>query len=193
MINQQVYSKDIIEFVTVGIEYCTLIENVKENNRKEFLTRLVRILPLLYLKATLLPDEEIDETDNLEHHVTEEYYMYLAQNISDVLGDENVYLEVFEKEMAISDTPLTATISENLADIYQDVRDLLEIYRLGDEDLSRAAICRCRENFIEYWGQSLVNAMRPLHAITFNNDADDYDFNDNADYQDNDNDGGLFY
>ncbi len=175
MINQQVYSKDIVEFVTVGVEYCSLIDHAAESNRKELIIKLVRILPLLYIKATLLPDNEECDYDNLEQYVTEEQYLYLAKTLSDVLGEEDAYLEVFDNDMAYSDTPLSATISENLADIYQDIRDLLEIYRIGNEELSLIAIARCRNNFVEYWGQRLVNAMRPLHSICFNRDADEGD------------------
>ena len=52
MMNQQVYSKDIVEFVTVGVEYCSLMERANELRRQEFNLNLVRILPLLYLKDT---------------------------------------------------------------------------------------------------------------------------------------------
>ena len=172
MMNQQVYSKDIVEFVTVGVEYCSLVERAHELDRREFNLNLVRILPLLYLKATLLPAEEMDEADDLEFYVTEEQYEYLRGAMAKLLGESDDYLEVFEADMAYSDTPLAASVSEGLADIYQDVRDLLEIYRLGNEELSQAAICRCRRNFVAYWGQKLVNVMRPLHAICFGENAE---------------------
>ncbi|MBO7317473.1 MAG: DUF5063 domain-containing protein, partial [Bacteroidales bacterium] len=94
MMNQQVYSKDIVEFVTVGVEYCSLMERANELRRQEFNLNLVRILPLLYLKATLLPAEEIDEADDLEFYVTEEQYEYLRSNVSKLLGEADDYLEV---------------------------------------------------------------------------------------------------
>ena len=170
--NEQVYSKDIVEFVTVGVEYCSLIERTSEIERKEFALNLARLLPLLYLKATLLPAEEYDDAEGLENYVTEEQYEYLREMVSKLLGAKDDYLEVFEPDMAYSETPLAASISEGLADIYQDVRDLLEIYRLGNEALSQAAIARCRYNFVTYWGQKLVNVMRPLHDICFGDDEE---------------------
>lgn len=171
--NQQVYSKEIVEFVTVGVEYCSHVESVAEQERSQFSLKLARILPLLYLKATLLPNEECDEIDNLESYVTEEQYEYLRALMAKNLGRGDDYLEVFDPDMAYSETPLAASISEGLADIYQDVRDLLEIYRIGNEELSQAAIARCRQNFVTYWGQKLVNVMRPLHALCFAPDSDD--------------------
>ncbi len=183
MMNQQVYSKQIVEFVTVGVEYCSLIERAGEVNRKEFTLKLARILPLLYLKATLLPNDENDESENLENYVTEEQYEYLRALMAKVLGQGDDYLEVFEADMAYSDTPIAASISEGLADIYQDIRDLLEIYRIGNEELSQAAIARCQRNFVTYWGQKLVNVMRPLHALCFAQDDTDEE-NENYDYDD---------
>lgn len=181
MINQQVYSKDIVEFVTVGVEYCSLIERAGEFARKEFVLKLVRILPLLYIKATLLPDEACDEIDELQNYVTEEQYEYLRALVSRQLAEKDDYLEVFEADMAYSDAPLAASVSEGLADIYQDVRDLLEIYRLGNEDLSQLAVARCRNNFATYWGQKLVNVMRPLHAICFDEDGESDEMTHNDD------------
>lgn len=170
MMNQQVYSKDIVEFVTVGVEFCSLVERAAEAERKEFVLKLVRILPLLYIKATLLPFEENDDVEQLEIYVTEEQYEYLREIMCKLLGEGDDYLEVFEPDMAYSETPLAASVSESLADIYQDIRDLLEIYRIGNEDLSQMAIARCRHNFVTYWGQKLVNVMRPLHTLAFNQD-----------------------
>lgn len=181
MMNQQVYSKEIVEFVTVGVEYCSHVESVAEQERDAFALKLARILPLLYLKATLLPGEESDEADNLESYVTEEQYEYLRAMIAKKLGRGDDYLEVFDPDMAYSEAPLAASISEGLADIYQDIRDLLEIYRIGNEELSQAAIARCRHNFVTYWGQKLVNVMRPLHALCFAPDGGD-DENESYDY-----------
>lgn len=180
--DERVYSKNIVEFVTVGVEFCGLVEQTSEAQRRDYLHKLVRILPLLYLKATLLPEDEPDEDGDIETYVTEERYEFLREAIARMLGKDDDYLEVFDADMAYSDAPLSASISEGIADIYQDIRDLIEIYRHGNETLSRLAIHRCRENFASYWGQRLVNVMRPLHAICFGADgideADEYDEED---------------
>ena len=55
--DERIYSKNIIEFVTVSAEYCAFIERVPELEKEEFLDKIIKILPLLYLKATLLTPE----------------------------------------------------------------------------------------------------------------------------------------
>ncbi|MGL5920307.1 MAG: DUF5063 domain-containing protein, partial [Bacteroidales bacterium] len=49
-----IYDKNSIEFVTVGVEFCSLMENARNFTRAEFVRKTAVVLPLLYLKATLL-------------------------------------------------------------------------------------------------------------------------------------------
>ena len=35
------------------------------------------------------------------------------------------------------------------------------------------ALAQCRALFIEYWGQTLVNTMRPLHEVKYACDKDE--------------------
>ena len=59
--DERIYSKNIIEFVTVSAEYCAFIERTPELEKEEFVDKIIKILPLLYLKATLLSPEEPEE------------------------------------------------------------------------------------------------------------------------------------
>lgn len=173
--DERVFSKEIVEFVTVGLEFCGRVERSADTDRDDYLLTMTRILPLLYLKASLLPDDEPEEDYDLAGYVTEEQYEYLRGTVRNLIGEDDDYLEVFDADMAYSDTPIAASISEGIADIYQDIRDFLEVYRYGDENISRAAICHCRENFATYWGQKLVNIMRPLHNLCFGSEKEEFD------------------
>ena len=71
--SEVVYSKNVIEFATVANEYCSFIENVDQFERKNFITKLQKLLPLLYLKAVLIPAPDLELTDDMpEKHVNEE-------------------------------------------------------------------------------------------------------------------------
>jgi hypothetical protein len=50
-----VYSKNVLEFVTVSNEFCNILENCGEYTKKDFIGIALKILPLLYLKAVVLP------------------------------------------------------------------------------------------------------------------------------------------
>ena len=62
-----------------------------------------------------------------------------------------------------------------MADIYQDVRDFIFAFQVGHEDAMRQALKTCRDNFETYWGQKLVNVLRALHNVYYNNPTDDED------------------
>lgn len=179
--DEYIFSKNTIEFVTVGVEFCAFMEKVSEIEKKEFIDTSVKMLPLLYLKATLLPDkEDDDEYDvNVEHFVNEEIYEYIRNSIEQLLGEQDSYLEVFQSDMQYSETPIVANISEDMTDIYQDIKDFVSIYSLGNEESMRTALNECKDNFINYWGQKLVNVLRALHSLRYSpEETDDENIHD---------------
>ncbi|WP_455497465.1 DUF5063 domain-containing protein [Coprobacter sp.] len=173
--DEYIFSKNTIEFVTVGVEFCAFMEKVSETEKKDFIDTSIKILPLLYLKATLLPDKkENDEYDtDIEHFVNEEIYEYIRNSIERLLGEQDSYLEVFQADMQYSETPIISSISENMSDIYQDIKDFVSIYSLGNEECMRTALNECKDNFINYWGQRLVNVLRALHTLRYSQEEID--------------------
>ena len=163
-----VFSRNTVEFVTVAAEYCAYIERCNEHSRKEFTGTLLKLLPLLYLKAQMLPEGEKVSDDELEDFVTEDSYEVLRMDLYELFSDKDSYLDVFVAEMKYSDTPVTKSISEDLADIYQDVKNFVCLFKLGINETMHDAIIECSEHFARYWGQTLVNTLRALHEIRYN-------------------------
>ncbi len=166
-INSVVYSRNIIEFVTVANEYCKFVESAGSEDVRTMLGKAQKLLPLLYLKISVLPEFESQEELILEKYVTEVDYNFLQQRIMNLLGPHDDYQEVFVPEMQFSDIPLTASISENLTDIYQDLKDFILSYRVGDEQVAEEALWTCMANFRDYWGQKLVNGLRAIHSLIY--------------------------
>ena len=54
-----IFDKNSIEFVTVAAEYCAFIERARGSVKKAFVDTALKILPLLYLKASLIPECEM--------------------------------------------------------------------------------------------------------------------------------------
>lgn len=178
-----VFSRNTVEFVTVAAEYCAYIERANEHDRKEFTGTLLKLLPLLYIKAQMLPEDTPINEDNLEIFVTEDSYEVVRLTLLDLFGEADAYLDVFVADMKYSDTPITKSISEDLADIYQDVKNFVTQFRLGINETMHDAILECREHFRLYWGQTLVNTLRALHDLEYNMPDED---EENGDTQEND-------
>ena len=165
--NHIVYAPVTLDFVTIGVEFCSFLEKMEVKSRTEWAKTMLRILPLLYVKATLLPSVEVIGDQMAEVFVKEQDYMLIANQVASVLAEEDVYLDVFVEDMKYSDRPVSSFVSEDIADIYQDIRNFVSVYQHGLEETMVFALNDIAENFRAYWGQKLVNVLRPLHALVY--------------------------
>ncbi len=173
-VHDLVYSKNVVEFATVANEYCNTIEHVSKFTAEENIQKLQKLLPLLYLKAAVLPKSEQVLEEELEKYVSELDYNILHQKWLQLLNEYDNFYEVFDPNIQFGQEKVTASISENLMDIYQDVKNFLISYSIGNEEVMNDALCDCTYHFEEFWGQQLVNVLRAVHMLVYN----DIDFND---------------
>ena len=165
-----IFDRNVIEFVTVAAEYCKLMEQAVSSEKIPFVDTMLKVLPLLYVKALLLPPCQFMGDGNLEEGVTEEDYEYVRSTVARLLADGDVYLDVFLEDMKYSDTPIAKHISEDLADIYQDIKNFIFVFKLGLNLNMNDALAQCQDNFKLYWGQKVVNTLRALHELRFTSD-----------------------
>jgi len=162
-----VYSRNVVEFVAVANEYCKYTEHASDIKGDEMLKIMQRILPLMYLKASLLPKLDPFFEDGNEKFVTEADWNRINELLKEKFGTANDYLEVFDEKINDSEGPVVSSISENMADIYQDMKDFLLLYRTGTAEVMNDAVWECRMNFENFWGQKLVNSMRAIHKFIY--------------------------
>jgi hypothetical protein len=167
-----VFSKYTIDFARVALEYCVFAEKTKESDKKTFVDNMTKVLPLLYLKASIIPKITTDYDSNLEVKVDEKLYAQVETNISELLGEDDLYLETFHPDIKLSDSPVAVKISEDLADIYQDLGNFIAVFKNGQKETMNDSLLLCIENFKKYWGQRLVNAVRALHFIKYKSDIE---------------------
>lgn len=165
--NSIAYSKNVIEFITVANEFCSFLERSESLETPDFLGRLQKMLPLLYLKASLLSEFEFEAEDDLEKFVSEMDYNLIQQKILRHTGANDDYQEVFLSGIQYSESALTASISENVADIYQEMKDLVMSFRMLNDEVMVQAVWECKNNFSQLWGQSLVNCLRAIHNLIY--------------------------
>jgi len=174
-LNSLVYSKNVIELITVANEFCSFLERADDLESADFLSRLQKMLPLLYLKASLLPKFEFEPDDELEKYVTEVEYNLIQQKILVHTGAGDDYQEIFISGMQFSESALTSSISENVADIYQDMKDLVMSFRTMNDEVMEQALWESQNNFAQIWGQKLVNCLRAVHNLIYSESNTDDD------------------
>jgi len=164
---EPVYSRNVIEFVAVANEFSKYAERASELKGDELLKILQRILPLMYLKASLLPQLEPFFEDGNEKFVTESDWIRIHTVLREKFGTADDYLEIFDERARETEGAVVVNISENMADIYQDIKDFLLLYQTGTIEVMNDAIWECRLNFETFWGQKLVNSMRAIHSFIY--------------------------
>ena len=166
--SEVVLSKQTEEFVRTALEYCVLVEKHSQGKREFFIDNMVKVLPLLYLKISVIPPVEENYDSDLQPKVNEEMYNRVEESVSRLLGNDNFYLETFHPDIRLSDSPVAVKISEDLADIYQDLGNFIAVFKNGQKETMNDSLALCILNFEKYWGQRLLNALRALHYIKYN-------------------------
>jgi hypothetical protein len=161
------YSRSVVEFVAVSNEFCKYAERAPEVKGDELLRILQRLLPLMYLNASLLPALNPFFEEGNEKFVTEADWTRVHGTLREKLGTADDYLEVFDDKISDAEGPVTSSISENMADIYQDIKNFLLLYQTGTNEVMNDAIWECRLNFETIWGQKLLNSMRAIHRFIY--------------------------
>jgi hypothetical protein len=160
-----VYSGHVVEFVAVSNEFCKYAEHAGEIKGEELLNIMQRLLPLLYLKACFLPALEPVFEDGNEKFVTEGDWFRIRSWFRAKLKSADDYLELPDDKTIESEGPVVASLSEDLADIYQDMKNFVLLYQTGTNEVMNDAIWECRLNFENYWGYKLVNALKAIHRF----------------------------
>ena len=164
---EPVYSHNVVEFVAVANEYCKYSEHAAELKGDEMLKIMQRILPLLYLKASLLPSLEPVFEDGNEKFVTETDWSRIHETIGRILGSADDFSAEMGEKLDDTGIPMPVSLSENMADIYQDIKDFILLYQTGTEEIMNDAIWECKMNFETIWGEKLLNVVRAAHRFLY--------------------------
>lgn len=189
----------LLGVTALAAQYCVTVENAAESEPAEFVARMLRLLPKLYLEFTdIVPDQELShleagdeetypvDADYIDpdgvvpleeeyggdaayygSYVDEDYYNSVRRHIGELLGPDDVFLETFEEDMKYSDTPIAASVSECLADIFQPLYNFISIVKDTEGEQLDGAYRHCHEEFTSYWSQTLVNVLRALNHIYY--------------------------
>ena len=169
--NEPAYSKSVLEFITVTNDFCTFMEKVESYNETDILNYLQKVTPLLYLKASLLPDVDVEDPSANERFVTLEQY----ENIFNALRSRILKNDVFwfvDLDSPDENLPVKGSIAECYADTYQDLKDFLLLYQKNTRVAKQNAVFECKKLFKEHWSYRVLNAIKAIHHILYQGTPD---------------------
>lgn len=168
--NEPVFNRNVLEVLTISNELCLLIDNIEKYEKSEVLNILHRLLPLLYLKASLLKPIEASNPDSSERLVTEEQYELIYQSLKKLLGPNDIFYVIQKK-----DSPVKASLAEYITDVYQDIKDFLMLYQKPSISAKENAINECISLFKKHWGPRLLTSLQTMHVLIYPVKSEYYD------------------
>lgn len=158
----------IIGIVALCADYCRTLETSGDYTLEEFTGKILNLLPRIFIAfREVSPDETLllEEGEYFESYVDEDFYESIRRNLESLFGPDDTFLETFEENMKYSDTPIAASISECLADIFQPLFNFVSIVRDTEGEKLQEAYRECRDEFDSYWSQTLCNVLRALNFL----------------------------
>jgi hypothetical protein len=169
-VNDPTLARPVLELVTIADEYCRLIESNVIDDQAGLIRTLTGFAPLLYLRGSLLTASEPEYPEANERFVTEAEWEHVFNKLRASLGKYDEFWHIDHAETSHYD-PIKASISEGLADVYQDLKDFVRLYKQNSYAARENAIFSCQSLFKKRWGQRLATLLPVLHAIHYHNSS----------------------
>ena len=165
--SKTIFAQGTIDFVTVAAEFCAYLEQSSDRSKEQFVDTMLKLLPFLYVKAHLVKRVESNGDFLPDDKVTEEDYNWIRNIIYSILGNDDDYEELVFDPNTQSDETKWSSISENLADMYQSLRNFVSAYQIGIEDCMHDALWLVMDQFELFWGKCLVDSLSRLHQVKY--------------------------
>ena len=158
----------LLSITALCSDFCSLLENAREIEKEDFIAECLGSLARIYYEfSDLTVEDPAADYEYFPSYVDEDFYESVRLKVESLMGPDDIFLETFEEDMKYSDTPISASISESLADIFQPLYNFISVVRESEGEQITGAYRECREQFAEYWSQTLCNVMRALNHLRF--------------------------
>ncbi|MCH5229008.1 MAG: DUF5063 domain-containing protein [Muribaculaceae bacterium] len=167
----------LYEIVALAKEYCELCEDASSFSKGEFTDRSLNLLPRIYWNFfDIDAGVALEDLDYFSNYVDEELYEQIRGRIAAVMGVDDIFLETFEEDMQYSETPISASIAEGMADIFQPLFNFINIVKDSEGEQLEDAYISCKEDFENYWSQTLCNIQKALNNIKYGQRLNDENY-----------------
>jgi hypothetical protein len=168
--------KALVAFASAAGEYCRLVDSFHDGRPASLYAKLEELLARLL--SAIVPAEKETPGRSLREYkelaMTQEQYYDLARIIGGVVGQDAAALfqthggakrDATEAEKYCA--ARAEMLSDDLADIYRDLRHGLSLWELDTPDAQAAAAWQWRFNYEAHWGGHLFRAMATVHEARY--------------------------
>lgn len=160
-------STSIHEFSVAAREYCKFIEEDETTKWQDYVLRCLPLLLTLHLNGLKLPELGTGKSEN---GIGLEQWQVIRDRIASRM-DRDRYSMIFEP---FDESPalLLGSLSDDLADIWKDLKEGLLQFDLGTKSSIENAVWMWRFGLEYHWGtHHSVHAIGALHSLLFSGRA----------------------
>ena len=125
----------------------------------------------LYIAALSLPNPEPSGDELRAASIAHEEWLVVFRQLQLKLGPYDFYREIYDPAafgdpggaIDTGDEPVVSSLSDDLADIWRDLRSGLRVWDDASADIQSDLVSEWRESFVSHWGQHLVDGLRAIH------------------------------
>lgn len=163
--NNPAFTKQVVELLTVANEFCLFTQKVSDYSKEDIVVYYRRIIPLLYLKGSLVKDILPQNAYLNERFVLEEEWETVFNNIRNKLYPDDHFWVCADPHSEDTEAE-KASIAECIADCYQDMRDFVMLFQKNLQDARENAVHEVVINFNNHWGPAFTKALYALHFLS---------------------------
>lgn len=155
----------------LGAEYCSIVISCSGRTTREFCGDILRYLPRIYITISDLTYSfdgiGVQGMDNgaIYSGMDEDTYNQARCAMEATLGEHDMYLDTPADAMQYSDTPVAVSLSEKLADIYQEMFNMADTVRQAPQHAWTDVMEDLKYRFDSYLSETICDAMRAANFI----------------------------
>ncbi len=159
--NRVTNSEPIRRFAESVEGYCSLIGDCDSLSFSTFIVQLAEALAALHKDGFSLPDVEPTTTEIGPRLTPEE----LSRIINCVHEKLTSAVQYYKDHGTDEEYLATILLSDDLSDLYQDVKAALTVFKRGSDDDVRNAVWEWHFGFMGHYGRHMVNAIHTVHLM----------------------------
>jgi hypothetical protein len=155
------------EFVDVAADFCHLMEQASKKRTGELFNDLQRILPEIYIKASRLPKPRYCYEEESKRFVTEDDYARIHDALQQKIELVNGIARMTNGNRTDQHEMLSFVMAENLADVYEELKNFVSFYQIGLSTAMNDAVWICRTSYEQGLGLKLIESLKILHTVIY--------------------------
>lgn len=171
---EKVKSTQVLEMIRLAFEFCTFTEDLAKQEVTVALSFYQKLLPLMYIKGSLLPELEVSDESINERYVSEEHWEKIFMSAKEKFDKDEYFWQVDSN----NDT-LKSSVAEYIADIYQDMKDFVVLFQDNRLAAKENAVYELKRYFAIHWGVRISALMPVFHNLIYAleiKENDDFEF-----------------